>query len=303
MNQPLASVIIPAYNAESIIAACIESVLNQTYPRQKYEIIVIDNNSRDKTSEVIWRYPVIYLLEERQQSAAAARNCGIRQAKGKIVALIDSDCIADRNWLAQGIESFDDPEVVGVGGRIEAYSSLNAIERFQARHGFADQLGNYSSEKIVSKCAKMITGNVFYRREVFERLGYFDTDLISGEDADFGYKVQNTPNYRVIYNENALVYHRHSSTFHKLWNQYYHYGYYRQLSQAKHYPDHAEKWTANGYLRPIYWHFLRMAKHLGGIIKHGSYYVFTRKEDHKIFMQDRFFTAYQQTAFFYGQFQ
>ena len=98
-NIPYISVIVPVYNGETTIGKCVEALLNQDYPKDKYEVIIVDNNSKDKTAEVIDQYPVTYALEKGTQSSYAARNSAIKMAKGDVLAFTDSDCIANNSFM------------------------------------------------------------------------------------------------------------------------------------------------------------------------------------------------------------
>ena len=98
-NQPFISIIVPVYNGENIIGACLKSLLAQDYPKDKYEVIAVDNNSKDKTADIIKEYSVHYLFESKVQGSYAARNTGVRHAKGEILAFTDADCVADKGWL------------------------------------------------------------------------------------------------------------------------------------------------------------------------------------------------------------
>ena len=89
------SVIVPVRNNEEMIGDCIESLLAQDYPKEDYEIIVVDNNSTDKTTDIIKKYPVKYLHEEKT-GRGIARNTAVKTAFGEIIAFTDSDYIAFR---------------------------------------------------------------------------------------------------------------------------------------------------------------------------------------------------------------
>ena len=100
---PLVSVIIPAYNAEKNLSKCLESVLAQNY--EPFEIIVVDNNSIDKTKEIILEFKksnkkVKYVFEEIR-GRAIARNAGIKNTTGEIIAMLDSDCFVPINWIQE----------------------------------------------------------------------------------------------------------------------------------------------------------------------------------------------------------
>jgi len=86
------SVIVPAYNARKTISQCIEALLSQKYPRENYEVIVIDDGSADGTADAVKAYPVKYMYQ-RNQGPATARNAGVREAQGEIILFTDSDCV------------------------------------------------------------------------------------------------------------------------------------------------------------------------------------------------------------------
>jgi glycosyltransferase involved in cell wall biosynthesis len=111
------SVIIPVYNAEPYLVRCIEALELQDYPRDRYEIIMVDNNSTDNSREIIRQYPSIRLLHEPKQGAYAARNRGVASALGLIVAFTDPDCVPGHNWLRTIAGVMKDPEVGMVMGR------------------------------------------------------------------------------------------------------------------------------------------------------------------------------------------
>jgi glycosyltransferase involved in cell wall biosynthesis len=95
------SVVVPFHNSKSYIAACIEGLLAQSYPQERYEIIMVDNNSTDSSSEIVKSYPRIKLISEGKPGAYAARNRGVREATGEIIAFTDADCVPSKNWLQE----------------------------------------------------------------------------------------------------------------------------------------------------------------------------------------------------------
>ena len=135
------SVIVPVFNAERHIEDCIRSLLNQSYPA--HEIIVVDDGSTDRTSEIARRFDVTLIDREKNGGAAAARAHGASKASGEILAFLDSDCVAPPNWLETIAAEFDkDPELGGVGGRYEhppqksAFALAAKLEEEHA-HAFA----------------------------------------------------------------------------------------------------------------------------------------------------------------------
>src|SRR3989344_7539418 len=114
-NKPQISVVIPAYNEALYIEPCLKSLENQTLNRNKYEIIVVDGNSTDKTREIARKY-ADFVLTETEKSVGKARNRGCKKASGKIIANTDADTIVKKNWLEQIQKGLSGKNVVAVYG-------------------------------------------------------------------------------------------------------------------------------------------------------------------------------------------
>jgi len=125
------SIIIPVYNGEKTLRQCLNSVLNQTY--ENYEVIVVDNNSTDKTKDIIKEFQdksrkMKYLFEP-QRGRGAARNTGERTAKGNIVLMTDSDCIVPNDWIRHMIKP-----IINEGyDAVQGFES-SATKDFWSRH-------------------------------------------------------------------------------------------------------------------------------------------------------------------------
>ena len=100
MKDPLISVIIPAYNSEGIIKRCIQSIISQSFPREKYEIIVVDDGSEDKTAYLAKKSGADKVISIKNQGIWDARRVGVQTSKGEFIASIDADCEVLDNWLA-----------------------------------------------------------------------------------------------------------------------------------------------------------------------------------------------------------
>ncbi|MCU0290241.1 MAG: glycosyltransferase family 2 protein [Acidobacteria bacterium] len=128
-EKPFISVIIPVYN-DPRISSCILSLLEQDYPADRFEILVIDNNSTDSTPGILRQYKDrIILLSENKQGSYAARNKGLQYAKGSIYSFTDADCIQPGDWLSKISESFRDDTISAVQGITYGINS-NTLSRF-----------------------------------------------------------------------------------------------------------------------------------------------------------------------------
>jgi GT2 family glycosyltransferase len=124
---------------------------------------------------------------------------GIKTAEGEILAFTDADCIADENWILNGVKLFVNRHIGGVGGKVNAYRPSNYIERYQAKKDVFGQDRHLSRRRLLQREGKIVTCNAFYRRDVFEKIGLFNPTLVSGGDYDFSLRVQKETDYTLQY--------------------------------------------------------------------------------------------------------
>lgn len=113
------SIVIPVYNEEESLAACLQAIAGQTL--QPYEVIVVDNNSTDNTAAVAAGFPFVRLLHEPKQGVVHARNRGFDSARGAIIGRIDADTLLPADWVANLQSVFADPSVDAVSGSLHYY--------------------------------------------------------------------------------------------------------------------------------------------------------------------------------------
>jgi len=182
------SVIVPCFNSELFLGPCLRALFTQTFPPDKYEVILVDNNSTDLSLEIARRFPELVVLEEKIQGSYAARNRGVKQAGGEFLAFVDSDCEASPTWLEEATASFAGPGTALVLGGIR-----NASESFPLR-----MAADYEAERAEYVCTQQNkrlyyghAGNMVVRREVFQRCGPF-LQVARGADTVFVSKVLGT---------------------------------------------------------------------------------------------------------------
>jgi len=117
MKKPIISIIIPAYNEENYIFPCLKSIVEQDFPKKSYEIIVINNNSSDKTKEIIKNnFPKVRIVDEPKQGLVFARIRGVSEAKSKIIAFTDADTEVSPKWLKTIYTTYQKyPDIAGIG--------------------------------------------------------------------------------------------------------------------------------------------------------------------------------------------
>ncbi len=192
-QSPLVSVVVPAWNAQETIEECVRSLLAQSYPRDRLEIIVVDNGSSDATRERLAPFEdSIAILSEATRGAAAARNAGIRHASGEIVAFTDSDCTVDEHWLTELVWPLSDLTVGVVGGPILARRPAGEAELF------GEAIHDHAAAMLVCAPPYAVTMNWASRAEVLAEVGLFDEALRRAQDGDLAYRVL-TAGYRLGY--------------------------------------------------------------------------------------------------------
>jgi glycosyltransferase involved in cell wall biosynthesis len=174
MNQtPAVSVIIAAKNSERFIAASIESVINTKFPR--LEIIVVDGASNDQTRQIVGQYPQVRLLAQEGCGIASAYNQGISQSQGELIAFNSSDDIWSPDKLNLQLELLNEnPHAYVVAGKAEFFLEPGATIPPGFRRELLDQ------PRIA-----YIMETVLIRRDLFDRVGIFDTSLGTAEDVDW----------------------------------------------------------------------------------------------------------------------
>ena len=194
------SIIVPVYNDPKGISIVLEKLINQSFPKKNYEIIIIDNNSTDNTSEIIERYYVdnsdlIKIGFEKKQSSYAARNAGIRIANGDILGFTDSDCIPEYNWIENAVFSLKNSNVVCGGGQIK----FTFKEIKPNIYEIIDSTRKLNQKSYIESAGFAATANFFIKKNVIEKYGFFCPNLISGGDYEFGKKDNRIRSENVIY--------------------------------------------------------------------------------------------------------
>ena len=181
------TVVVPAYNEESILERCLLSLRSQTVP---CEIVVCDNNSTDRTHEIAMRL-AHKVVRERKQGPLHALNAGARAASGDLIAITGADCTVPPTWVESFLRNFSDPRTVACYGPIDPlegrhrlyFSAMNIAERLCIRTGlwFVIQGANFMA-----------------RREAAEKAGWFDPRVELFEENGFFRKIRRQGKVRFV---------------------------------------------------------------------------------------------------------
>lgn len=211
MSKPLVSVVIPNYNYSHYLCEAVDSALAQTY--RNFEIIVVDDGSKDDSREVLQRYgDKITVIFQHNQGVAAARNRGVAEAAGEYVAFLD----ADDAWLPAKIEKqvsrFGDDTGLGLVhvGVADIDDEGNLLGE-----STAGMEGNISAELLMFRRPVILGGGsgIMVPRRIFDEIGGFDTRLSTSADWDFFYRISSR--HRVGFVPEVLLKYRvHGSNMH-----------------------------------------------------------------------------------------
>jgi glycosyltransferase involved in cell wall biosynthesis len=222
------SVVICVYNGADTLADCLRAVEQQSFPRREFEIIVVDDGSTDGSDQIARKFDV-RVLKGPHRGLSAARNIGWRAAQSEWVAFTDDDCGPTRNWLQflwRAVQAGQpNGRVLGAAGRIVGFPSDCAPPRYvELRGGF-----NTDRHLAHPRFPYAPMGNVLYRREAIEQVNGLDERYRTYESCDFHTRLCQTYGGAFFYEPNAIVFHRHYST----WKDYFRQqrGYGRGLGQ------------------------------------------------------------------------
>lgn len=213
------SVVVPVLNDASTVRDTLQALVQQRDIPKKTEIVIVDGGSTDGTQDVIRRFPV-KLLEERKPGPGAARNLGLREAKGDVIAHLDGDTIPVRRWLHNLVEPFRNQQTILAGGRIIDYCPSTAAERYIVASGLHDPVTS-----IFRRDFPFVPSiNMAVRRESALAIGGWKDQFITGEDEDFSFRLMQQLGARITYVPDAVVFHRGRKSAEELRVQAWTYG-------------------------------------------------------------------------------
>ena len=190
---PPVSIIVAAHGRPAATRACVQSLLSLDYPRERIEIMVVDDASDPPLAGALTGLPVRLLRLEHNIGQSAARNLAAAEADGALLAFTDNDCVADAGWLRDLVPYFGDPDIAIVGGRVIAppptgavTSAVAAFEAVRSPLGMGPAGGPVGPREAV---AYLPSCNLVVRRDVFLACGGFAADMRLGEDVDLAWRV------------------------------------------------------------------------------------------------------------------
>ncbi len=215
---PTVSVIVPAKNEEKVIRDCVESLIDLDYPKNRLEIMVVVDDSKDRTLEICKEYePAIKVIElAPKKCKAEALNEVIPLAKGEILSFFDADCVVDRHCLTEAVSNFSDARVDGVSGAMKTCNKENFLSRTLSLETCFTSFTEYFLNRLGANshfCGK----NMFIRKDVLEKIGGFDEASFL-EDIEISFRMKRT-RHKVVFEPKAVAWQNEPEDFRSYLNQ------------------------------------------------------------------------------------
>lgn len=239
MNIHKVSIICPVYNEEKFIDRCVMSILEQDYPKEYLEVLFVDGRSTDRTREIVERYandyPYIHLLDNPQQVVPYALNKGVKESTGEVVMRIDGHCTYPTNYVSELVRYLYELNADNVGG---VWNTQPAHETAICQ---AIALASSHPFGVGGSMHKIGTSEIIetdtvpfgcYKREVFEKTGLFDTDLVRNQDDEFNGRLINLGG-KIFLIPQVIINYTARDTICKMRHMYYQYGLYKPLVNKK----------------------------------------------------------------------
>ncbi|AKI96523.1 glycosyltransferase family 2 protein [Kosmotoga pacifica] len=220
---PVVSVVIPARNEEQFIGKCLDGFLNQDYPLDSMEIIVVDGMSEDRTSKVVEEYskkfPLIRLIKNPRRTTPVALNLGIKEAKGKYILFSGAHSEIPKDYVSKFVKYITEYNADNVGGLVLTVPRRDTLK--------GKVIAEILSSKFGVGGAKFRTGIDqpeevdtvpfgFYRRDVFEKVGYFNEKLVRNQDIELNLRLKRAGGKIMLFPDVVLTYFSRS-TFKEFW--------------------------------------------------------------------------------------
>ncbi|HEX5333027.1 MAG TPA: glycosyltransferase family A protein [Cellulomonas sp.] len=204
-DAPTVSVVVPVYNDVDRLRLCLSALAAQEYPRDKFEVVVVDNNSTDDLRPALPDDERFRLVAEQRRGSYAARNTGVSTATGTVLAFTDADCRPRPDWLSNAVarlEAADLPDAVGGAIHLvfrHGSAATTGPELYEVMHDF-------QQARYVAELSFAATANLVVRAASFHRVGDFDANLKSGGDLDWGNRLLASGGH-LVYSDRAIVDH------------------------------------------------------------------------------------------------
>lgn len=231
------SIVIPMRNEARHVSRCLDSLMRQDYPADRLEVKVVDGRSADGSAAIVRGYagrmPAVELLDNPARVTPAALNIGIRRSAGDIVIILGSHSFVEADFVSRNVEALAASGADCVGGRIETVSDGNMGKIISQAMSSTFGVGNSRFRTAMRPGFVDTVAFGAYRREVFDRIGLFDEELIRNQDDEFNFRLIRSGG-RIYLDPSIRSSYYSRSTLRGLWRQYFLYGWWKTVILRKH---------------------------------------------------------------------
>ena len=171
---PYVSIVIPVFNEERYLSLCLTSLMSLSYPKDRHEILLVDNGSTDRTLEIARGFGEVAIHVKENVKVGAVRNYGVQKATGTVIVFLDSDCVVNPEWLIDGVRKLTANPGSVLGGRYLLRENPSWLEKYWILT---------APGRTITQ-ASLLGGCIFITKEIFQNIGGFDERLNAGEDSD-----------------------------------------------------------------------------------------------------------------------
>lgn len=171
---PYVSIVIPVFNEERYLSLCLTSLMSLSYPKDRHEILLVDNGSTDRTLQIAREFGDVAIHVKENVKVGAVRNYGVQKATGTVIVFLDSDCVVNPEWLINGVRKLTANPGSVLGGRYLLREDPSWLEKYWILT---------SPGRAITQ-ASLLGGCIFITKEIFQNIGGFDERLNAGEDSD-----------------------------------------------------------------------------------------------------------------------
>jgi glycosyltransferase involved in cell wall biosynthesis len=213
------SIIIPCRNEEKLIDQCLKSILQQNYPKEKMEVLIIDGMSEDRTREIVEKLKSqisklkISLIDNPKKFTPFALNIGIKEAKGEIIIRMDTHATYEKDYVSKCVRYLKEYNADCVGGVLKTIPAENTLIAKAIALSLFHPFGSASHFRIGAKEPREVD-TVFggcYKREVFEKIGLFNENLLRSQDMEFNLRLKKTGGKILLFPDIVAYYYPQSN--------------------------------------------------------------------------------------------
>lgn len=249
---PTVSIIVPTYKRQKMLNSCLQSLLELDYPKEKLEIIVVDDASPEPVTLAGHHSSIRLIRLARNGGPGVARNEAVRQANGEILAFLDDDCLADSLWLKTLVRCFQFNDVAAAGGRVESADLTRPLEKYEQVQSPLLMGANQRKVRKASALSYLATCNLLVRKSAFSAISGFEPSMRVGEDVDLCWRLLSNSG-KIYYIPGGLVFHHHRSELIPFLKRRLNYGQSEAKLQAR-YPNERRRmpfFPGNNLIPPV----------------------------------------------------